>query len=284
MDQRTLEAALFDLPLNAIRYFPSLDSTNDEAARWVAQGAADLALVVADEQTAGRGRAGRRWYTPAGAALAFSLILRTPQVVPGVLTRLTALGTLAVHGALRGRYGLPAQIKWPNDVVIQGRKVAGVLAEAHWLGDRLEAVILGIGINVAPDSVSDTALPPAERRFPVTCVESALGGPVERVEVLHAVLAELIHWRPRLVSLIFLQAWEASLAFLGEWVRVSPGEGFNGGSPLNSLGRPSQRVWEGQIAGLAPDGALRLRTRSGEIVTAQVGEIRLHPLDEVVKA
>jgi len=258
VDQASLEALLADLPLGAVRYFATVGSTNDLAARWAEAGARDLSLVVADEQTAGRGRLGRRWFTPRGAALAFSLILR--HLPPEGLPSCTALGALAVCEALNAALPpfFPAQIKWPNDVVVRRRKLAGVLAEAHWQGEQLLALILGIGINVAPSSV-----PPAEELdFPATCVEEVVGKPVDRWGLLHAVLERLLYWRPRLGTAAFMAAWEASLAFKGEWVTVT----LEDQAPL-----------EGQVVGLTPQGYLRLRQASGQVQTLQAGVLHLRP-------
>ncbi len=274
MNQVSLEVKLADLRLGSVRFFEKTSSSNDEAARWIEEGAPDLALVVADQQTAGRGRMGRSWHTPAGASLAFSLVLYPDQEGAYVLPRLTALGALAVCDALHMLYGLSPKIKWPNDVLLERRKVSGVLVEAQWSGSQMSALILGIGINVAPASVmEDTRL-----RFPATCVESIAGHPVERVELLHGVLANLLEWRPRLASQAFLQAWEERLAFRGEWVQVSPGQSpGKDGLPKDLEGLPIP-VHEGQVIGLAPDGSLRLKTRAGETVLIHVGEVRLAPL------
>ena len=177
MDPQTLAACLAGLSVGEVRYFERLGSTNDEAATWAEQGAADMALVVADEQTAGRGRSGRTWITPPSAGLAFSLVLRPSGVERSehILPRLTGLGALAVTEALHKVYRLPAQIKWPNDVLIYNRKVAGVLVEAHWFGEELSAMILGIGINVAAASLSEVIQRESPLRFPATSVENALG-------------------------------------------------------------------------------------------------------------
>lgn len=262
MDQTSLEQLLADLPLGSLRYYNTVASTNDLAARWAEAGARDLSLVVADEQTAGRGRMRRRWLTPPGCALAFSLILRSTQELSHFhLAHITALGALAVCDTLNATLSplLPAQIKWPNDVIATRRKLAGVLAEAHWRGDQLMAVILGIGINVAPESV------PADELvdFPATCVETVLGRAVDRWGLLQAILQKLLEWRPRLGRPEFIQAWERRLAFRGEWVYLFQ----NGKPPL-----------EGQILGLMPDGSLRLRLRSGEVAIFQSGEIHLRPV------
>ena len=274
MDQQTLEEKLASLPVGGVRYFEKTSSSNDEAALWIEEGAPDLALVVANQQTAGRGRMGRTWHTPAGASLAFSLVLYPVQDGPYVLPRLTALGALAVCDALQSEYDLRPKIKWPNDVLLDRRKVSGVLVEAQWSGAELSALILGIGINVAPASVIEDS----QLRFPATCVENVVGHPVDRVELLGSVLSKVMEWRPRLASQAFLQAWEERLAFRGEWVRVSQDQSSGkDGLPHELEGIPTA-VHEGQVIGLAPDGSLRLRTRTGEITTIHVGEVRVAPV------
>jgi BirA family biotin operon repressor/biotin-[acetyl-CoA-carboxylase] ligase len=259
MDQKTIEAKLAALPLGNVRYFESVGSTNTLAAAWAERGAPDLSVVLADEQTEGRGRAGRKWFTPPGSALALSVLLRPgagesdPQT-----TRLTALGALAVAGALGDGYGLPAEVKWPNDVLLDRKKVCGVLAEAQWLGADLQAVILGIGINVAPPAV-----PPDELlNYPATCVEVALGAPIERLDLLAAILEKLVALREKVYTPDFIMAWEERLAFKGEWVRVAG----------------SDEVLEGQVLGLDVYGRLRLKLRSGEEKSLAAGEINVRPL------
>jgi BirA family biotin operon repressor/biotin-[acetyl-CoA-carboxylase] ligase len=290
MNLHLLETELQSLGLGGIRFFERIDSTNSEASRWMDEGAPHLALVVADEQTAGRGRLERRWYTPAGSALAFSLLLRpedlrkemknfakqggqAPEIpLDEAIFRGTALGALAVYETLQEDYHLPAQIKWPNDVLVGGRKLTGVLAETHWKGDQLLAMILGIGINVAPESLPAQA----DLNYPATCVEEALwkttGLPtkVDRVTLLRSALARLISWIPRMASEEFRRAWENSLAFRGEWVVVLQD---------TASGKESQPPQEGQVLGIAPDGSLRLLSRSGDEFHVQVGEIRLRPLN-----
>jgi len=279
MDQTRLLKALADLPLGAIKYFERVGSTNDEAAMWAAQGAPDLALVIAEEQTAGRGRQGRTWITVPGASLALSLVMYPVEKSSHILPRLTALGALAIRDTLQKDYGLHAQIKWPNDVLVHRRKLAGVLAEAQWIGDQLGALILGVGINIASASVSTALRDEDGLRFPATYVEGILGRPVDRLQLLHDVLAELIHWRPRLSSLEFLQVWEASLAFRGERVQVITGQSVGkDGLPAGLKGHPPTVV-EGMIVGLAPDGSLKLRNQSGEIVIVRAGEVRLRPVE-----
>jgi len=276
MDQKTLETALADLEIPAIRYFPAVGSTNDVASAWAAEGAPDGALVVADEQTSGRGRGDRRWFTQPGMGLAFSLVLYPSKPVGVyVMPRLTALGAVAVRYALQRHYNIIPQIKWPNDVLIERQKVAGVLAEAQWSGEQIKSAVLGIGINVASGSISDEILPRAEMNFPATSVEEALKKKVDRVELLHHVLKELLYWRPRIHTNDFLSEWESCLAFRGEWVQVTAGESYGKDGLPVSLEQMPQPIQEGKVLGLAMDGSLKLLAKSGEIVTVRVGEVRL---------
>lgn len=265
MTEDSLKELLQEISLGPLRYFDSIGSTNDEAARWAGGGTPHLSLVVANEQTAGRGRLGRRWFTPAGTALAFSLVLR-PEYLPIIQNdkpiasaRLTALGTVAVCAALSQGYDLTTHIKWPNDVLLAGRKTSGVLVEAYWQGEHLQTVILGIGINVARDSVP----PEPDILFPSTCVETTLGRPVDRWELLVAVLKQVLVWLPRLSSAEFISYWEDHLAYRGEQVRI-----FNDSKPLI----------EGQLLGLDDHGALRLRTPDERVIIIETGEIHLRPL------
>lgn len=271
MDQKALETALADLNIPAIRYFPALGSTNDAAFAWAAEGAPDGALVVADEQTSGRGRGDRRWYTQPGKGLAFSLVIFARQSDFHVMSRLTALGAVAVRYALQRSYNIVPQIKWPNDVLIERQKVAGVLAEAQWSGEQLKAAILGIGINVAAGSI----LPRTELNFPATSVEEALKRKVDRVELLHHVLKELLYWKPRIHTDDFLSEWESCLAFRGEWVQVTAGESYGKDGLPASLEQMPPPIQTGKVLGLAMDGSLKLLIKSGEVVTVRVGEVRL---------
>jgi BirA family biotin operon repressor/biotin-[acetyl-CoA-carboxylase] ligase len=264
MNLQVLEHNLADLPLGGIRYFDSVGSTNDVAATWAGKGAVDYSLVIADEQLKGRGRVGRKWITNPGSALAISLILKpSPReniAIASLGTRFTGLGALAVHQVLRDHYSIPAQIKWPNDVLINRRKVCGVLAEAYWDGDQLSSIILGIGINIATNSVPREDI----LFYPATSMEQELGDPVDRIKLLKQVLVEIIRWRSHILDGKFLQTWQSSLAFLDEWVQV-----VVSGDEIQR----SETSYVGRIMGLRPDGVLKLRTRSGDEVFIQQGEI-----------
>ena len=134
------------------------------------------------------------------------------------------------------------------------------------MGDELSAIILGIGINIAPGSI-----PPADLlRYPAICVENAIGHPHDRFQLFHDVLAAILYWRTKIMTPEFIQKWEENLAYQGEIVQiVSPGGQEN----------CEKTIYEGNIIGLATDGALKILTNSGEIVTIQSGELHLRPLD-----
>jgi BirA family biotin operon repressor/biotin-[acetyl-CoA-carboxylase] ligase len=260
VNESTLRVALSGLPVPSVHYFAQIGSTNDQAQTLLEQGTPDGTLVVADAQTQGRGRLGRRWVTIPGAALAFSLALRPSLGEQENLVFFSPLAGLAVCRALTEEYGLPAEVKWPNDVLLNRRKVCGVLVEAVWSGSHLQGVVVGIGVNVTLSSVP----PDHEVLFPATCVEQALGRPLEREALLAAILRQFLALRPSLGSAAFRQDWQSRLAFRGQEVRVDlPGAG---------------ETLTGQVIGIDEQGNLRLQTPSGDEVCVTVGDVRLRPL------
>ena len=258
MNQNEIKKSLSKLALGDLQYFESIGSTNDEALVWAAKDAPDLSVVIADEQTAGRGRLDRKWSTPAGTALAFTIILRPTTEEKPHLTRTVGLAALAVTESLRTR-GLTAQIKWPNDVLIGGRKVCGILIESVWSGEDVDCVVIGIGVNVLQDSV-----PPDETlQFSATSVEAELGAPPQRLALLRDILAAFVELRPKMTTDEFIHQWESLLAFQREPVQVETG---------------SAPAVIGQITGLNTDGSLLLRNENGETITVRFGDVRLRPL------
>ena len=274
MDHQSLESTLADLHLSGIRFYPTIGSTNDEASKWIEAGAPHLSLVIADEQTAGRGRSNRRWISAPGAGLAFSLILLAPPFNSHLLSRLPGLGAVAVQNALHKKLSLSAQIKWPNDILINQKKAGGVLVEVRWHGEFPEGIIIGIGINIAPESISSISLPPEGLNFPATCVESVLGHPVNRLELLHAILQELLFWLPCISSPEFIREWESCLAFFGQQVEI-----FTGETPAYVIpGNDFPNLKAGKVIGLSQDGSLKLITPTDEVVTVSIGEVHLRPI------
>ncbi len=239
-------------------YFETVGSTNDNALEQARQGVAHGALVLADEQTAGRGRAGRVWYSTAKHALTFSLVLRPPTRRMQEFSGLAGLGALAVVEALE-KWTVQAAIKWPNDVLIDRKKAAGILVETSWIGESLEYAVMGIGINVQAESV------PADDRidFPATCIETAVGKPIDRYELLIGVLESLGYWYERMGTKALFEAWQNHLAFLNQEVVV----------------HMTDEEWVGLLRGITMDGRLQLQTSRGEQFLAVSGDVRMRAVD-----
>jgi BirA family biotin operon repressor/biotin-[acetyl-CoA-carboxylase] ligase len=130
-----------------LRYLETTESTNDEANRWAQSGAPHGAVVRADEQTRGRGRQGRNWSSPAGLGLYLSLVLR-PEIELSCVPQLTMLAALGASRAVESETGLPSNVKWPNDIVLRGKKIGGVLSEARAANNSscVEFAVIGIGL------------------------------------------------------------------------------------------------------------------------------------------
>lgn len=243
-----------DLGNRPFRYFVQIGSTNDEAAAWALDGAPAGALVVADEQLAGRGRYRRVWQAAPGSSLLMSLILR-PVLLPEQVALVTLMGAVALADVLT-ELGLRPGIKWPNDVLLDGRKVAGILADAVWVGDRLDAVVLGMGINVRQDALSDDAAV----TFGATTVAAELGDTPDRGGLLAALLARLDDWAGRLADVALIEAWQSYSVTLGHQVTVNSGE----------------QTWVGLAEAVDASGALLLRLESGELRRVLAGDVTLH--------
>ena len=255
MNQQELETVLANLNLSAIHYFDSIGSTNDEAHSWAKDGAKDLSLVVADEQTMGRGRMDRPWFTPPKTALAFSLILRPTYAEKPLLSRTVGLAALALTDVLQ-TLNLDPQIKWPNDILLNGRKLAGVLIEATWFEDEVQSIVIGMGINIAKRSVPSTDI----LGIPATSLENMLGYIPDRNVILHATIANIIALRPHMGTDSFLSSWEKKLAYYGRQVRVEMG---------------GEKSISGKIVGLESDGSLKIRDDDGKTISVRFGDVRL---------
>lgn len=257
MNQSSLKKQLDKLNPGGLRYFDSIGSTNDEALAWAADGAKDFSLVIADEQTQGRGRLDRKWFTPKGSAIAMSLILRPSAPLRPHLSRTVGLAALSVSDACLG-LGLSPKIKWPNDILLGGKKAAGILVETVWSGDEADSLIIGMGINV-----SRASIPPEEwLRFPATSLEDELGKTPNREEVIFRILEAFLRRRAEIGSDGFIQAWEERLAFRGETAQV---------------GSESEELICGTLDGLEPDGSLRLRAENDKFVSIHIGDVSLRP-------
>ena len=198
-----------------ICWFDQIDSTNTYVREQARDGSPEGLVAVADHQTAGRGRLGRRWESPPGANLLASVLLR-PHIDPADLHLCTTVVALAAMDACRVVAGVGTLLKWPNDLLVEGAKVAGILAEAEFAGADLAAVVVGIGINVGwpgPPEAGGTSL------------EAAAGSPVDRRALLHALLAALGERRAGLDAAAGRRALAEEgrrrCATLGQHVRVT---------------------------------------------------------------
>ncbi len=261
MDQILLEEILKGTRVRNILYYPRISSTNDEALSRLKSGGVDLdwTLVIANEQTAGRGRMERKWITQPESSLAFTLIIQPELINNNEIYLFSPLGALAVCQALENEYGLKPSIKWPNDVLLDGRKTCGILAETCWLGDVLQGVVIGIGINVTSDSIP----PQNALMFPATCIDDALGKPVDRLQLLQGVIQAMAEWQPEIGSNKFINSWESRLALKGEWVRIE---------------MPGKEAIKGIVSGITSLGDLRLKQENGKEIFISVGDVRLRPI------
>lgn len=240
--------------LNVLR-FDSLASTNTEAARQAERGACEGLCVVAREQTAGRGRQERVWSSPLDAGLYFSIVLR-PRIAPKIWPLITFAAALAVSDALKEACALETDIKWPNDICAQERKLCGILAETVET-ETGRAVILGIGINL-----NNRAFPP-ELLDVATSVEALTNTKIDAETLLHALTRSLS------VRYDALQETDGPALILSEWTaRSSYAEGKRVRVALG------EEILEGVTRGLESDGALRVETNGGEIRTVRAGDVR----------
>jgi BirA family biotin operon repressor/biotin-[acetyl-CoA-carboxylase] ligase len=240
-----------------IRVFQETTSTNDVIERLARDGVKEGAVVFAESQTRGRGRLGRKWMSPAKRGLWFSVLLR-PDLRPQEVTRLTVASATALRRAIESQTGLKAEIKWPNDILIHGKKVAGILTELSAELDRVKYLILGIGVdvNLNPGEF------PAELRKVATSLKAELGQPVSRSALAVAILRELDHDYARIVSGQFAAVaneWEEHGTTLGHDVVIRTGD----------------RQIHGRAESLGEDGALLLRTEHGHLERIVGGDVTL---------
>jgi len=235
--------------LRDFRYFEQTDSTNRQARQLGQAKTPAPCLVVAEGQSAGRGRLGRRWESPPGQGLYFSLLLQ-PQIPAERAPLLTLATGLAIKRALENFGVKDLVVKWPNDIVIQGKKVGGVLSEMETSGSQMLFVILGVGLNI---SQKKSDFPP-ELQETAASLEQLYPGDWHRSEVLEKILGELFQEIENLEADKvdeLLKRWEGESGFLGKKIKVEK----------------SGQQLQGMVQGLDPEGHLLLETAPGKIVT-----------------
>ena len=238
-----------------IHLFGQLDSTNSEAYRIALGGAEEGEVVVADHQLRGKGRLGRPWLSPPGVNLYVSIILR-PPIAARNASLITIMAAVATAKATKGVSGLQPRIKWPNDLLISNKKVAGLLNEMKCTEDKVEFVILGIGINVnmTLTTVSE------EIRSIATSLREELGYDISRVELLKALLQEVegeyrtfLTGEPELI----LRQWEQLSQMVGKLVEM----------------RSFHEVIRGRVKGIDSDGSLLLSNPDGSERRVIAGDV-----------
>ena len=241
------------LKSQVIRY-ASLPSTNTEAARLAAQGAEEGLCIVAEEQTAGRGRLQRSWLSPKGAGIYFSILLR-PLIPLDQWPLITFVAALAVSDALRVACDLETDIKWPNDLLAGERKICGILAETIDTPQG-RGVVVGIGINLTKEAF------PADLTNLAISVEEATNRHPEKESILAALVQAMADWYSALQETggpgKIIKAWAARSSYAeGKWVRV-----INGGDVISGITR-----------GVESDGALRVETSSAGMRIIRTGDV-----------
>src|SRR6266851_3320983 len=237
-----------------IYHFFKVDSTNRVALELGHAGEPEGAVVLGEEQTAGRGRAGRGWHSERAAGIYVTLLLR-PKLAPVQAPLLTMMAGLSAHAAIQAQTGLTVDLKWPNDLLIGGKKVGGILTEMHAEPGQIRFVIVGIGLNVNQEKF------PAELAGSATSLRVASGHTQSRPELLVRLLREFESDYNRLVRegvAGVVARFEAVSSYArGRRVRVTNGT----------------ESYLGTTAGLAPEGLLQITRDDGKVVTVIAGDV-----------
>ena len=251
MLRQRLKGSLFG---KRIHHFFKVDSTNRVALELAHAGEPEGAVVLAEEQTAGRGRAGRTWHSERAVGIYVTLVLR-PKLAPVQAPLLTMMAGLSAYTAIQAHSGLVADLKWPNDLLIGGKKVGGILTEMHAEPGQVRFVIVGIGLNVNQEKF------PAELGSLATSLRIESGRPQSRLELLVRLLREFENdynefLREGSASVIDRFTKVSSYA-QGKRVRVSNGKD----------------AFTGVTAGLGPEGLLQVQRDSGQVTTVIAGDV-----------
>jgi BirA family transcriptional regulator, biotin operon repressor / biotin---[acetyl-CoA-carboxylase] ligase len=242
-----------------IRVFQETTSTNDIVEKLARDGVKEGMAVFAESQNRGRGRLGRKWISPAGKGLWFSILLR-PNLHPVAATQLTVAAASALVRAIRIQTQLRPEIKWPNDIYIHGKKVAGILMEMGAEMDRVQFVTLGIGVDV---NLQTADFPPELRQI-ATSLRIESGKPVDRADLAARILLDLDRDYGRICRGEFASVaneWEERCSTLGHTVAIQTG---------------ARRI-QGRAESLDEDGALLIRTEHGHLERIIGGDVTLEP-------
>ena len=262
LDAQRLERLLADDPFaRGLILLESTSSTNDEARRLAADGAPEGTVVSAEHQTAGRGRLARSWHSPPGVGLYVSVLFRPPSAVDEV-TRWTVASAVAACEACRQAAACEVTVKWPNDLLVRGLKVAGILAEMRSTGGSPSDLVVGTGFNVnhGPED-----FPPELRGRAISLRMARGGAPVDR----ESLASDYVRALGRMSAALVRGEWEPVVS---AWMRLAP-QAF--GRPVRVFpGAPSGEglPFEGTTRGLDRSGALLVERADGSIATVHLGE------------
>jgi len=247
--------------------FGTVTSTNRVLAKLADQGAAEGTVVLAEAQTAGRGRHGSEWFSPEAANLYVSVLFR-PRIAPRELPRFAPIASLALAEAV-WLESAPALIKWPNDVLVCGRKLGGVLVEAPIVGDQLAYVVLGIGVNLNVERAELTAgLGPVAKD--AVSLQEIVGHEVDRNLFTADLLNRLEKWQHTFLTRgpsAVCAAWQARDVLKGRRVEVSTAGG----------------VYQGCCRGIQPDGSLMVEDDQGHAHSIVAGAVRVLEPDALAR-
>lgn len=245
-----------------IHYFDETGSTNIDAKRYAEEGDPHGTTVIADMQAAGRGRRGKTWQSPSGSAIYMTILLR-PDFMPDKASMLTLVMALSVADAIAEMTGLPTGIKWPNDIVVNKKKVCGILTEMNVELDYIQYVVIGVGINVNNDSPEEF---PEEIRNSATSLKIESGVQISRAALLERVLAHFEKnyntFTAALDLSMLMDAYDARLLNLNAEVRVLDPKG----------------EYTGIARGINPTGELLVETENGEVIPVYAGEVSVRGL------
>jgi len=235
-------------------YYPETGSTNDEAYRLGLAGAEEGTVVIAGSQTKGKGRLARSWHSPAGSNIYTSLILR-PHLTPAVAPQISLVAGVAVAEVLEQYCPGKVELKWPNDVLITGKKVCGILAQMKMSGSAVDFVVLGIGINV---NIGADQFPEDIRKI-ATSLAVSTGRGIFRLELIISLYENLAKWYKKLLQNGFASIKE-------RWLSLAPMIGQN--VQVMFL---DEKV-SGRVLDLDEDGSLIILTAKNEKLKISAGD------------
>ena len=231
-----------------------VDSTNNVALEAARSGAEDGLVVWAQRLTRGRGQRDRIWQSQHKSSLTFSVLFRPNQEEQAVLGRFTALGALAVARAVKAKTGVEAKVKWPNDVLLNGKKICGILVETDLQAGKANTVVVGVGVNLLPGAYGENLA----MNFPASDIFSETGFSLDAETWLWTVLEGMRELRSLLPDEAFMREWNEHLAFKGEIRNIRNHKGETG------LFR---------LLGVLSDGSLRVEDAGGQYFSFQSAEV-----------